>query len=137
MTQGLLAAGIRVAGVDRDREPLEALPATAREPVKAPEMLTIQTDLTNDSAADEIIKARQVRFGRIVFLIAWALCGRGVPRFLRPVELQPIPRPPEAARGMSIADAVSALQRPIALHRSVTSPRRGARRGGCSGNLLN
>jgi 3-hydroxybutyrate dehydrogenase len=31
MTHGLLAAGIRVAGVDRDREPLEALAANARE----------------------------------------------------------------------------------------------------------
>jgi NADP-dependent 3-hydroxy acid dehydrogenase YdfG len=30
MTQGLLAAGIRVAGVDRDREPLEALAANSR-----------------------------------------------------------------------------------------------------------
>ncbi len=30
MTRGLLAAGIRVAGVDRDREPLEALAASAR-----------------------------------------------------------------------------------------------------------
>ena len=28
MTQGLLAAGIRVTGVDRDREPLEALAAS-------------------------------------------------------------------------------------------------------------
>ena len=31
MTSGLLAAGIKVAGVDRDREPLEALTANARE----------------------------------------------------------------------------------------------------------
>ena len=31
MTQGLLAAGIRVAGVDRDREPIEALAAMGRE----------------------------------------------------------------------------------------------------------
>ena len=29
MTRGLLAAGIKVAGVDRDREPLEALATTA------------------------------------------------------------------------------------------------------------
>jgi NAD(P)-dependent dehydrogenase (short-subunit alcohol dehydrogenase family) len=31
MVRGLLAAGIRVAGVDRDREPLEALAASAGE----------------------------------------------------------------------------------------------------------
>jgi NADP-dependent 3-hydroxy acid dehydrogenase YdfG len=30
MTNGLLTAGIRVAGVDRDPEPLEALAASAR-----------------------------------------------------------------------------------------------------------
>ena len=57
MTRALLAAGIRVAGVDRDREPLEALAASAREQGKAAELLTIQTDLTDDSAAEEITKA--------------------------------------------------------------------------------
>jgi NADP-dependent 3-hydroxy acid dehydrogenase YdfG len=30
ITRGLLASGIRVAGVDRDREPLEALAASVR-----------------------------------------------------------------------------------------------------------
>jgi hypothetical protein len=35
MTRGLLAAGIRVAGVDRDREPSAALVASAREQGKA------------------------------------------------------------------------------------------------------
>ena len=35
MTRGLLAAGIRVAGVDRDREPIEALAAMGREQGKA------------------------------------------------------------------------------------------------------
>jgi 3-hydroxy acid dehydrogenase/malonic semialdehyde reductase len=69
MTRGLLAAGIRVAGVDRDREPLEALAATAREQGKAAELLTIQADLTNDSAVDEITKATRARFGRIDILV--------------------------------------------------------------------
>jgi NAD(P)-dependent dehydrogenase (short-subunit alcohol dehydrogenase family) len=36
MTSGLLAAGNRVAGVDRDREPLEALATSAREQGKPP-----------------------------------------------------------------------------------------------------
>ena len=53
MARGLLAAGIRVAGVDRDREPLEALAAMAREQGKAAELLTIQTDLSSDSAAEQ------------------------------------------------------------------------------------
>jgi 2,3-dihydro-2,3-dihydroxybenzoate dehydrogenase len=47
MTRALLAAGIRVAGVDRDREPLEALAASAREQGNAAELLTIATDLTD------------------------------------------------------------------------------------------
>jgi NAD(P)-dependent dehydrogenase (short-subunit alcohol dehydrogenase family) len=42
MTQGLLAAGTRVAGVDRDREPLEALAPSAREQGKSADLLTIQ-----------------------------------------------------------------------------------------------
>ena len=44
ITRGLLAAGIRVAGVDRDRGPLEALAASAREQDKAEDLLTIQAD---------------------------------------------------------------------------------------------
>jgi NAD(P)-dependent dehydrogenase (short-subunit alcohol dehydrogenase family) len=66
MTRALLAAGIRVAGVDRDREPLEALAASAREQGKAAELLTIAGDLTDDSAVDAITKATRVKFGRIV-----------------------------------------------------------------------
>jgi 3-oxoacyl-[acyl-carrier protein] reductase len=58
MTRGLLAAGIRVAGVDRDRELLTALAARAHEQGKTAELFTIQTDLTSDSAAEEIIGAR-------------------------------------------------------------------------------
>jgi NADP-dependent 3-hydroxy acid dehydrogenase YdfG len=69
ITRGLLAAGIKVAGVDRDREPLEALAVSGREQGKADNLLTIQTDLTNDSAADEIIKATRARFGRIDILV--------------------------------------------------------------------
>jgi short chain dehydrogenase len=43
MTRGLLAASIRVAAVDRDREPIEALAASVREQGKATELLTMQT----------------------------------------------------------------------------------------------
>jgi NAD(P)-dependent dehydrogenase (short-subunit alcohol dehydrogenase family) len=77
MTRGLLAAGIRVAGVDRDREPLEALAASAREQGKAAELLTIQTDLTSDSAVDEITKTTRTRFGRIDILVNNAGIGPG------------------------------------------------------------
>jgi NAD(P)-dependent dehydrogenase (short-subunit alcohol dehydrogenase family) len=77
MTRGLLATGIRVAGADRDREPLEALAASAREQGKAAELLTVQTDLTNDSAVDEITKATRARFGRIDILVNNAGIGPG------------------------------------------------------------
>src|SRR6516162_4156344 len=77
MVRGLLAAGIRVAGVDREREPLEALAATAREQGKAAELLTIATDLTDDSSAEAITKATRGKFGRIDILINNAGIGPG------------------------------------------------------------
>ena len=69
MTRALLTAGIQVAGVDRDREPLEALAASARQQGKAAELLTIAADLTDDSAVDAITKATRVKFGRIDILV--------------------------------------------------------------------
>jgi NAD(P)-dependent dehydrogenase (short-subunit alcohol dehydrogenase family) len=80
MTRALLAAGIRVAGVDRDREPLEALAASAREQGKAAELLTIAADLTDDSAVDAITKATRVKFGRIDILVNNAGIGPGAIR---------------------------------------------------------
>jgi NAD(P)-dependent dehydrogenase (short-subunit alcohol dehydrogenase family) len=80
MVRGLLAADMRVAGVDRDRDPLEALAASAREQGKADDLLTIQTDLTSDSAAEEITKATRDRFGRIDVLINNAGIGPGAIR---------------------------------------------------------
>ena len=80
MTRALLAAGIRVAGVDRDREPLAALAANAREQGKADDLLTLQKDLTTDSAAEEITKATRNRFGRIDILVNNAGIGPGAIR---------------------------------------------------------
>jgi NAD(P)-dependent dehydrogenase (short-subunit alcohol dehydrogenase family) len=77
MTRGLLAAGIRVAGVDRDREPLEALAGGAGEQRNGDDFLTVQTDLTSDSAVDEITKATRTRFGRIDILVNNAGIGPG------------------------------------------------------------
>src|SRR5712671_262607 len=77
MTRALLAAGVQVAGVDRDREPLEALAASAGEQGKAADLLTIQTDLTNDSAVDEITAAMRARFRRIDILVNNAGIGPG------------------------------------------------------------
>jgi NAD(P)-dependent dehydrogenase (short-subunit alcohol dehydrogenase family) len=77
IVRGLLTEGIQVAGVDRDRQPLEALAASAREQGKADDLLTIQTDLTNDSATDQITKATRGRFGRIDILVNNAGIGPG------------------------------------------------------------
>jgi NAD(P)-dependent dehydrogenase (short-subunit alcohol dehydrogenase family) len=77
MVRGLLAAGIRVAGVDRDRQPLEALAANAREQGTGDDLLIIPTDLTNDSAASEIAKATRARFGHIDILLNNAGIGPG------------------------------------------------------------
>ena len=77
MVRGLLAAGVRVAGVDRHRQPLEALAASARRQGKADELLTIQTDLTNDSGTREITNATRDRFGRIDILVNNAGIGPG------------------------------------------------------------
>jgi NAD(P)-dependent dehydrogenase (short-subunit alcohol dehydrogenase family) len=77
MTQGLLAAGTRVAGVDRDREPLEALAASARQQGKSADLLTIQADLTSDSATEEISQTTRDRFGRIDILVNNAGIGPG------------------------------------------------------------
>jgi NAD(P)-dependent dehydrogenase (short-subunit alcohol dehydrogenase family) len=80
MTRALLAEGIKVAAVDRDREPLEALAASAREEGKAAELLIIGADLTDDSAADAIAKAAGGKFGRIDILVNNAGIGPGAIR---------------------------------------------------------
>jgi len=80
MVRGLLGAGIRVAAVDRDREPLEALSAAAREQGKFADLLTVQTDLTEDSAADAITKVTHGKFGRIDILVNNAGIGPGAIR---------------------------------------------------------
>jgi NAD(P)-dependent dehydrogenase (short-subunit alcohol dehydrogenase family) len=80
MVRGLLATGIRVAGVDRDREPLEILAASAREQNSAAELLTITADLTDDAAPDAITKATRGKFGRIDILVNNAGIGPGAIR---------------------------------------------------------
>jgi NAD(P)-dependent dehydrogenase (short-subunit alcohol dehydrogenase family) len=80
MTRALLAEGISVAGVDRDRELLEPLAASAREQGKAAKLLTIAADLTDDSAAEAITKATRGKFGRIDILVNNAGIGPGAIR---------------------------------------------------------
>ena len=77
MVRGLLAAGLKVAGVDRDRGPLETLAANAPEQGKAAELLPIEADLTDDAAVEAITKATRARFGHIDVLINNAGIGPG------------------------------------------------------------
>src|SRR6201993_206877 len=99
ITRALLTAGIQVAGVDRDREPLEALAASASEQGKAAELLTIAADLTDDSAVDAITKATRVKFGRIDILVNNAGIGPGA---IRPDSWQ---RPLKSGRSHQINGA--------------------------------
>src|ERR1700757_2897435 len=80
ITRALLTAGIQVAGVDRDREPLEALAASASQQGKAAELLAITADLTDDAAPDAITKATRGKFGRIDILVNNAGIGPGAIR---------------------------------------------------------
>jgi NAD(P)-dependent dehydrogenase (short-subunit alcohol dehydrogenase family) len=80
MVRGLLDAGIRVAGVDRERAPLAALAASAQEQGKAADLLTIEVDLTAGSAAAEIANTARARFGRIDILVNNAGIGPGAIR---------------------------------------------------------
>jgi NAD(P)-dependent dehydrogenase (short-subunit alcohol dehydrogenase family) len=77
MVRGLLAAGIRVAGVDRDRGPLEALAASAREQGKGDNLLTIEIDLARDTAAADVTNAARARFDKIDILVNNAGIGPG------------------------------------------------------------
>jgi NAD(P)-dependent dehydrogenase (short-subunit alcohol dehydrogenase family) len=69
MTRGLLASGILVAGVDRDGAGLAALAASAREAGRGGQLLTIQTELAVDAAAEEIVAAARGRFGEVDILV--------------------------------------------------------------------
>jgi NAD(P)-dependent dehydrogenase (short-subunit alcohol dehydrogenase family) len=59
---------------------LEALAATSREQGKSADLLTVQTDLTEDAAADAISKATHGKFGRIDILVNNAGIGPGAIR---------------------------------------------------------
>jgi NAD(P)-dependent dehydrogenase (short-subunit alcohol dehydrogenase family) len=80
MTLALLQQGTRVAATDRDREPLEALSASARDKGVAERLLTIEADLTNDAAIEEITKGTRNRFGRVDVLVNNAGIGPGAIR---------------------------------------------------------
>lgn len=77
MVRGLLAAGIRVAAVDRERD---ALAASAGEWGGGEAVLTIAADLEGDGAAERIVGAARERFGPIDILVNNAGIGPGAIR---------------------------------------------------------
>lgn len=106
MTRGSLAAGILVAAVDRDRDPLEALAASAREQGKAAELLTIQTDLASGEGLycvaiphidRQIVLSKQQASGRVDMKGAWvflwvSMCWIGVGSLLRKIAINLVRR---------------------------------------------
>jgi len=74
LVKGLLGAGIRVAAVDRTAEGLAAL---AREAGGAGALLTIEADLSRDTAAADIVARARDRFGKIDILVNNAGIGQG------------------------------------------------------------
>jgi NAD(P)-dependent dehydrogenase (short-subunit alcohol dehydrogenase family) len=78
MVKGLLANGVAVAAVDRDREPLEQLAADTEKDPRAAPLLTIAEDLTTDGAAERVGMRVLARFGRFDVLINNAGMGQSV-----------------------------------------------------------
>ena len=77
MTLGLLASGIRVLGVDRDRAPLEELADFASQRQVGAGLEILQADLTHEPAIADILAATLQRFGRVDILVNNAGIGQG------------------------------------------------------------
>jgi NAD(P)-dependent dehydrogenase (short-subunit alcohol dehydrogenase family) len=80
VVRALLAAGVRVAGVDRDARRLAELAADARAEGQAEDFLPLEFDLAGDSAPAEITQASRARFGHIDILVNNAGVGPGAIR---------------------------------------------------------
>ena len=80
LVKGLLGAGIRVAAVDRARDGLNAVTAAAREQGREANLLTIEADLSRDSAISDIIGQTRGRFGGIDILVNNAGIGQATLR---------------------------------------------------------
>ena len=80
MTLGLLAVGIRVLGVDRDRAPLDELADLAAQRQAGTGLATMQADLAHEPVIAEILAATLQRFGRVDILVNNAGIGQGIIR---------------------------------------------------------
>jgi NAD(P)-dependent dehydrogenase (short-subunit alcohol dehydrogenase family) len=80
LVKGLLEAGIRVAAVDRTSEGLNAVAGAAREQGREASLLTIEADLSRDSAISDIVGQARQRFGAIDILVNNAGVGQATLR---------------------------------------------------------
>ena len=80
LVKGLLEAGIRVVAVDRTRDGLAAVTAAAREQGREANLLTIDTDLSRDSAISDIVGQARGRFGAVDILVNNAGIGQATLR---------------------------------------------------------
>ena len=85
LVQALLVAGIRVAAVDRTAVGLAAVTAAARTAGRDRALLTIEADLSYDTAIVDIIVQTRRRFGNIDILVNNAGIGQAT---LRPENWQ-------------------------------------------------
>lgn len=82
MTLGLLAAGARVAAVERDAEALDETGKAADASGASERMFGIVADVTPDDSAPKIVRASLERFGRLDILLNNA--GVNMTAFRRP-----------------------------------------------------
>jgi NAD(P)-dependent dehydrogenase (short-subunit alcohol dehydrogenase family) len=124
--RGLLAAGIRVAAVDRTAEGLEAVAANARAAGHDSALLTIEADLTNDEAAGDIVGRAHARFGPIDILVNNAGIGQATLRadnWQRPIRFWEV-KPDDWRRFLAVHTTA-----PLLLAQAVLSDMRQAGRG--------
>jgi len=80
LVEGLLAAGIRVAAVDRTADGLAQLSANARQQNNEAALLTIEADLSRDAASADIVAKTRGHFGKIDILVNNAGIGQATLR---------------------------------------------------------
>ena len=80
LVKGMLGAGIRVAAVDRTRDGLDVVTAAAREQGREANLLTIEADLSRETAIADIVGQARGRFGAVDILVNNAGVGQATLR---------------------------------------------------------
>ena len=80
MALGLLRSGRRVAAVDNDSASLQALRAIAASEGRGESILTVEADLGEAAAIDEVVRAVMAKFARIDILVNNAGVGQATIR---------------------------------------------------------